>query len=96
MASTTWTTAGLSQEDFMLKDECILCDENDAVIGHANKKDAHIFSTNQVMMICILFIYHYNSVLFILSLEGNCIERFRCFYLMKMESYYFSNEPPRK
>ena len=50
MASATWTTAGLSQEDFMLKDECILCDENDQVIGHANKKDAHIFNANQVIL----------------------------------------------
>lgn len=31
----------------MIKDECILCDENDKVIGHANKKIAHVFNTEQ-------------------------------------------------
>ena len=31
----------------MLKDECILCNENDKVVGHANKKDAHIFNREQ-------------------------------------------------
>ncbi|CAM9191606.1 unnamed protein product, partial [Ectocarpus fasciculatus] len=42
-----WDGSGLSQEDFMLKDECILCDENDNVIGHANKKESHIFNAEQ-------------------------------------------------
>jgi farnesyl-diphosphate farnesyltransferase len=46
-ANSVWDGEGLSQEDFMMKDECILCDENDHVIGHANKKDAHIFSDEQ-------------------------------------------------
>ena len=32
-----WDGAGMSQEDFMIKDECITLDENDGVTGHANK-----------------------------------------------------------
>ncbi|GAB5354820.1 hypothetical protein AAMO2058_000152100 [Amorphochlora amoebiformis] len=35
---------GLSQEDFMNKDECILLDTDDMVIGNTSKKKAHIFS----------------------------------------------------
>ena len=45
--STSWTGAGLSQEDLMIKDECILLDENDTIIGHVNKKQSHIFSPEQ-------------------------------------------------
>lgn len=33
-----------SQEEFMYKDECILLDKDDNVIGHANKKISHVFS----------------------------------------------------
>jgi farnesyl-diphosphate farnesyltransferase/isopentenyl-diphosphate delta-isomerase type 1 len=33
----------LSQEDFMIKDECIVLDRDDNVIGNANKKKTHIF-----------------------------------------------------
>ena len=32
-----WTAAGKSQDDFMLKDECILLDFADNVIGHDNR-----------------------------------------------------------
>ena len=42
-----WSGAGLSQEDLMIKDECILLDENDTIIGHVNKKQSHIFSGEQ-------------------------------------------------
>jgi len=34
---------GMSQDDMMLKDECILLDQDDEIIGHASKKDAHVF-----------------------------------------------------
>lgn len=34
----------MTQEDFMFRDECILLDKDDNVIGHANKKISHIFS----------------------------------------------------
>lgn len=33
----------MSQEEFMIKDECILLDEDDNVIGNANKKTSHVF-----------------------------------------------------
>ena len=33
--------AGLSQEDLMIKDECILVDEQDRIVGHANKYTSH-------------------------------------------------------
>ncbi len=32
-----------SQEDFMLKDQCILVDEQDMIVGNANKYNAHRF-----------------------------------------------------
>ena len=32
-----WTGEGMSQEDFMYKDECIVLNENDENIGHDNK-----------------------------------------------------------
>jgi farnesyl-diphosphate farnesyltransferase len=35
---------GLSQEEFMIKDECIVLNENDDIIGHGNKKQVHTFS----------------------------------------------------
>ena len=31
----------------MIKDECILLDEDDKMIGHVNKKESHIFSSEQ-------------------------------------------------
>jgi isopentenyl-diphosphate Delta-isomerase len=44
---TTWDAAGLTQEDFMHKDECILVDPNDNIVGHGSKYDAHRFNTEQ-------------------------------------------------
>ena len=32
-----WSAEGMSQEDFMLKDQCILLDMDDNVIGYDNK-----------------------------------------------------------
>lgn len=43
-----WKGEGMSQEDFMHKDECIVLDENDIVQGHANKYDCHRFNEKQV------------------------------------------------
>lgn len=40
---TKWD-ATATQEEFMMKDQCILVDENDAVIGHASKGDSHRFT----------------------------------------------------
>jgi len=42
---SSWDGKGLSQLDFMAKDECIVLDNNDNVIGHANKYETHIFDT---------------------------------------------------
>lgn len=44
---TTWDGVGLSQEDFMLKDECILVDPKDKIVGHGSKYDAHRFNNDQ-------------------------------------------------
>jgi len=41
--SSTWTSVGKSQEDFMKTDECILLDHNDNIIGSGNKYDSHTF-----------------------------------------------------
>eukprot|EP00746_Dinoflagellata_sp_MGD_P068312 gnl/MRDRNA2_/MRDRNA2_28136_c0_seq1.p1 gnl/MRDRNA2_/MRDRNA2_28136_c0~~gnl/MRDRNA2_/MRDRNA2_28136_c0_seq1.p1 ORF type:complete len:354 (-),score=79.96 gnl/MRDRNA2_/MRDRNA2_28136_c0_seq1:256-1317(-) len=38
-----WCGDNLSQVDFMLRDECILLDLNDNVVGHDNKYETHIF-----------------------------------------------------
>ena len=40
----SWSGKGLTQNELMLKDECILVDNDDNVIGHASKQDAHIFN----------------------------------------------------
>lgn len=41
---SSWDAAGLSQTDLMVKDECILLNESDSIIGHGSKRDTHIFS----------------------------------------------------
>jgi len=38
-----WSGENMSQLDFMLKDECILLDVDDNVVGHDNKYETHIF-----------------------------------------------------
>ena len=43
----SWNADGLSQADLMQKDECILLDDRDNVIGHANKYDTHRFSAEK-------------------------------------------------
>jgi farnesyl-diphosphate farnesyltransferase/isopentenyl-diphosphate delta-isomerase type 1 len=42
-----WSADGMSQDDFMLKDECILLDFADSVIGHDNKYNAHKWVVGQ-------------------------------------------------
>ena len=44
--STSWN-GNVSQDELMHSDQCILIDENDAVIGEASKASAHTFSTEQ-------------------------------------------------
>jgi farnesyl-diphosphate farnesyltransferase len=39
-----WDAKGLSQHDLMIKDECILLDHDDRMIGHGSKYDTHVFS----------------------------------------------------
>ena len=43
MSNKTWGT-GMTQEDMMIKDECIIVDENDKIIGSGNKKLVHTFN----------------------------------------------------
>ncbi|CAM9097039.1 unnamed protein product [Hapterophycus canaliculatus] len=38
-----WNGSGMSQEDFMVKDEVIALDENDQIVGHVNKYMSHRF-----------------------------------------------------
>lgn len=42
--SKTWNGEGMSQEDFMHKDQCILLDNDDNIIGSGSKYDSHVFS----------------------------------------------------
>ncbi|KAG2484191.1 hypothetical protein HYH03_017003 [Edaphochlamys debaryana] len=44
MASSTWAGTGMSQDDFMQKDECLVVDEQDRLVGTANKYDCHRFN----------------------------------------------------
>ena len=44
----SWKGSGMSQDDFMRKDECILLDEADRVVGQASKYDCHRFTLEQV------------------------------------------------
>ena len=46
-AKATWDGGNMTQEEMMLKDECIVVDNDDKIIGHASKKDTHVFSTKQ-------------------------------------------------
>uniref|UniRef100_A0A7S2M2J8 isopentenyl-diphosphate Delta-isomerase n=1 Tax=Zooxanthella nutricula TaxID=1333877 RepID=A0A7S2M2J8_9DINO len=42
-----WSPEGMSQDDFMLKDECIVVNYMDEVIGHDNKYNCHKFLPGQ-------------------------------------------------
>lgn len=44
----SWKGAGMSQDDFMKKDECLLLNEEDRVLGQASKYDCHRFTPEQV------------------------------------------------
>lgn len=39
-----WSAKGLSQQDLLYKDECILVNESDEIIGHDNKFNCHRFT----------------------------------------------------
>ncbi|GIM07729.1 hypothetical protein Vretimale_11814 [Volvox reticuliferus] len=41
--ASTWAGTGLSQQDFMERDECLIVDESDVIVGTANKHDCHRF-----------------------------------------------------
>mmetsp|Transcript_18141 Transcript_18141/g.31828 ORF Transcript_18141/g.31828 Transcript_18141/m.31828 type:complete len:796 (-) Transcript_18141:83-2470(-) len=45
--SKVWSGAGKSQDELMLKDECILVNYLDEVIGHNNKYNCHKFAPGQ-------------------------------------------------
>lgn len=45
--TTTWSAVGLSQDDLMLKDECIVVNYMDEAIGHDNKYNCHKFVPGQ-------------------------------------------------
>ena len=42
--SNTWSAAGLTQDELMIKDECIVVDNDDNIVGHSSKKESHVFS----------------------------------------------------
>ncbi|GLC51786.1 hypothetical protein PLESTB_000548100 [Pleodorina starrii] len=46
-ASSTWAGTGLSQQDFMQRDECLVVDETDTLVGTSNKHDCHRFTPAQ-------------------------------------------------
>nr|QKY15240.1 isopentenyl-diphosphate delta-isomerase i (IDI1) [Polytomella parva] len=40
---STWSGKGCTQEDFMLKDMCLVVDLDDQIVGHSNKHEVHTF-----------------------------------------------------
>ena len=46
--SASLAGTGLTQQDFMQRDECLVVDEADNIIGNANKHDCHRFTPEQV------------------------------------------------
>lgn len=46
-AATMAWDGSATQEELMMKDECILVDDSDTIIGHANKYNSHRFNTEQ-------------------------------------------------
>ncbi|GIL60203.1 hypothetical protein Vafri_14808 [Volvox africanus] len=45
--ASTWAGIGLSQQDFMQRDECLIVDESDIIVATANKHDCHRFTPAQ-------------------------------------------------
>lgn len=45
--AATWSGAGLSQQELMLKDECLVVDDNDIIVSHSNKEQCHRFLPSQ-------------------------------------------------
>ena len=45
MSSDSKWNSNLSQDQYMLKDQCILLDMNDQIVGSQSKKTAHVFDT---------------------------------------------------
>ena len=41
-----WNGKGMSQSDLMNKDECVLVDERDTIVGHDSKYNSHRFTTD--------------------------------------------------
>jgi hypothetical protein len=41
--AAVWSGAGLTQEELMHKDECIVVDDTDCVVGHQSKAACHRF-----------------------------------------------------
>ena len=50
-STAAWKGEGMSQDDFMKKDECIVLDENDLMIGQDNKYNCHRFNPSQVRIL---------------------------------------------
>lgn len=46
-AGTAWSSQGKSQDDFMLRDECVAVNYLDEVVGHDNKYNCHKFLPGQ-------------------------------------------------
>ncbi|GFR45015.1 hypothetical protein Agub_g6325, partial [Astrephomene gubernaculifera] len=44
---STWAGTGMTQQDFMQRDECLVVDNNDNIVGTANKHDCHRFVPSQ-------------------------------------------------
>lgn len=46
--SKVWDGKGMTQEDFLRKDECIIVNENDVIKGTISKYDSHVFNQTNV------------------------------------------------
>jgi hypothetical protein len=79
----------MSQEDFMKKDECILCNEDDVVTGSCSKYDSHVFSIEYVSL-SFMNGFEFNNTY--LSLEVSCIALFRFSSSIQRVNFYSNSE----
>ncbi|EFJ40900.1 hypothetical protein VOLCADRAFT_84296 [Volvox carteri f. nagariensis] len=47
MAASSWAGTGMTQQDFMHRDECLVVDQSDTIVGTSNKHDCHRFTPAQ-------------------------------------------------
>ena len=86
----------MSQMDFMHKDECIVIDQDDNVIGHKSKYETHVFNAENVSISSNYFMHIDYCFIFNASRVEFSIEHFPYSYLIPRESFSYSKGLPKK